>query len=125
MEETQRGFTVFEYLYRDAGNFKTWGKLLLSGEVPDAENRVRRCLEWGNQFVVEQVGVASLCDEHWEAVGDGPSDLDHAFHEFAGFRPPAKDERSLQIWGELSELVDRMEKAGRRWDVTLSPNCDL
>lgn len=125
MDKTRMDLTVFEYLYRDAGNFKTWGRLLLSGEASDAEVRVRRCLEWGDQFVAEQIGVPSLCDEHWEAVGEGPSDLDHAFHEFAALRRAAKDERTLPVWGELSELIDRMEKAARRWDVTLSPNCDL
>lgn len=125
MDKTRMDLTVFEYLYRDAGNFKTWGKLLLSGEASDAEDRVRRCLEWGDQFVAEQIGVPSLCNEHWEAVGEGPSNLDHAFHEFAAFWPVAKDERSLPVWGSLSELLDRMEKAARRWDVALSPNCDL
>ena len=24
-------FTVFEYLYRDAGNYKAWGAILLEG----------------------------------------------------------------------------------------------
>ena len=125
MDAKQMGPTVFEYLYRDAGNFKTWGKLLLSGEASEAEDRVRRCLEWGDQFVAEQIGVPSLCNEHWEAVGEGPSDLDHAFHEFAALRPAAKDEGALPVWGTVSELIDRIEKAARRWDVTLSPNCDL
>lgn len=73
---------IFEYMYRDAGNFKTDGRLLLIGQVGETEAVLLRCLDWGNQFVAEQVGVPSLCREHWEAVGEGPSDLDHAFHEF-------------------------------------------
>src|SRR3546814_2772909 len=34
-------FTVFEYMYRDAGNFKTEGRLLLSGMDPEAEAVIR------------------------------------------------------------------------------------
>ncbi len=50
-------FTLFEYMYRDAGNFKTTGRLLLSGQDPQAEGAIRRCLDWGDQFVAEQIGV--------------------------------------------------------------------
>ena len=116
--------SIFEYLYRDGGNFKTHGQVWLDGWDEGAEGKIRLCLEWGDQFVAEQVGVPSLCREHWASVGEGPSDLDHAFHEFAALRPAAKDEGALPVWGTVSELIDRIEKAARRWDVTLSPNCD-
>ena len=117
--------SVFEYLYRDGGNFKTHGLLRLSGWDDEAEGIIRKCLEWGDQFVAEQVGVPSLCNEHWESVGEGPSDLDHAFHEFVCLRTPEPDEASLPVWGSVDELVSRMRAAARRWDVRLSPNCDL
>jgi hypothetical protein len=117
--------SVFEYLYRDGGNFKTHGRLLLDGWDEAAEGIIRKCLEWGDQFVAEQIGVPSLCNEHWESVGEGPSDLDHAFHEFVCLRTPEGDDVSLPVWGSLEELVSRMRAAARRWNVTLSPNCDL
>ena len=119
------GFCIFEYLYRDGGNFKTYGRLRLDGQDSAAEVGIRTCLEWGDQFVAEQVGVPALCDEHWESVGDGPSDLDHAFHEFVCLRSPEGDEATLPVWGSVGELVSRMQAAARRWDVRLSPNCDL
>lgn len=122
--EDQRTCCIFEYMYRDAGNFKTDGRLLLSGDVAEAEAVVLRCLDWGKQFVAEQVGVPSLCREHWEAVEDGPSDLDHAFHELVRLRSATPDERALPIGGTLQELVQRMQAAAGRWDVTLSPNCE-
>lgn len=118
-------YCIFEYMYRDAGNFKTDGRLLLSGQVGETEADLLRCLDWGNQFVAEQVGVPSLCREHWEAVEEGPSDLDHAFHEYVRLRPATPDELSLPSGGTLQELVQRMQAAAGRWDVTLSPNCDL
>lgn len=118
-------FTVFEYVYRDAGNFKTAGRLLLSGQDGEAEQAIRACLEWGDQFVAEQIGVPALCEEHWDSVGEGPSDLDHAYHEFVCLRPAEKADMSLREWGSLTGMVARMKAAARRWDVTLSPNCDL
>ena len=117
--------SIFEYLYRDAGNFKTFGALLLTGCDPDAEGAIRDGLEWGDQFVAEQVGVPALCREHWESVGEGPSDLDHAYHEFATLRPASADELGLRHGGSLNALVDRIRAAKGRWDVRLSPNCDL
>lgn len=118
-------FTVFEYVYRDAGNFKTAGRLLLSGQDEEAEQAIRACLEWGNQFVAEQIGVPALCEEHWDSVGEEPSDLDHAYHELVCLRPAEKADMSLREWGSLTGMVARMKAAARRWDVTLSPNCDL
>ena len=118
-------FSIFEYMYCDAGNFKTHGRLLLQGADADAEATIRGCLEWGNQFVAEQVGVPSLCREHWEAVGEGPSELDHVYHEFAGLSAPTADHAALPVCGALETLVSRMQAASRQWDVRLSPNCDL
>lgn len=118
-------FTVFEYMYRDAGNFKTTGRLLLSGQDPQAEAAIRSCLEWGDQFVAEQIGVPALCEEHWQSVGEDPLDLDHAYHEFVGLRPAETADMSLRQWGPLTEMVARMRAAARKWDVSLSPNCDL
>ena len=117
--------SVFEYFYRDGGNFKTYGRLLLTGCAADAEQAIRGCLEWGNQFVVEQVGVPSLCREHWQAAEDGPSDLDHAYHEFVSVRPSTTGDDDLKVWGSLDELLGRMRAAAGKWDVSLSPNCDL
>src|SRR3546814_18363839 len=117
-------FTVFEYMYRDAGNFKTEGRLLLSGMDPEAEAVIRGCLEWGDQFVAEHVGVPALCEDHWDSVGEAPSDLDHAYHEFVCLRPADRDDRVLPEWGALGTLVAWMQAAARKLDVTLSPNCD-
>jgi len=118
-------FTVFEYMYRDAGNFKTVGRQILSGWSPEAEAVIRGCLEWGDQFVVEQIGMPALCEEHWDSVGEGPSDLDHAFHEFISLRLAGNEGVDMQVWGSLDEVLARMQAAAGKWDVTLSPNCDL
>jgi len=121
----QSAESIFEYIYRDAGNFKTHGRLRLVGTVDSAEQTIRECLDWGDQFVTEQVGVPSICRAHWEAVGEGPSDLDHAYHEFCSLRAPRDADRDLPVWGSLETLVARMQLAARNWDVRLSPNADL
>lgn len=117
-------YCVFEYLYRDAGNWKTHGALLLTGDVEGVREPLRKFLEWGDLFVAEQVGIPSLCDEHFAACGEGPSDLDHAYHEFVDLRPATDEELvRLPIAGTLDDSVGRIRAAARRWDVTLSPNC--
>lgn len=117
--------SIFEYMYRDGGNFKTHGRLLLSGCDAAAEREVIRCLDWGSQFIAEQVGIPSLCQEHWRAVGEGPSDLDHSFHEFVRLRATTDEAADLSVWGSIEMLVARMRSAAGRWDVRLSPNCFL
>src|SRR3546814_19913150 len=92
-------FTVFEYMYRDAGNFKTEGRLLLSGMDPEAAAVIRGCLEWGDKFVAEQVGVPAMCEDHWASVGEDPSDRDHAYHEFVVFGHDERDGRVFPGWG--------------------------
>ena len=119
------GDSIFEYMYRDGGNFKTFGRLKLRDWNEEADAKIRLCLESGDLFVAEQIGVPALCEEHWEAVEDGPSDLDHAFHEFVCVRQPKDADSDLAAWGSLDAMLDRMQGAARRWDVRLSPNCDL
>lgn len=118
-------YCIFEYQYRDAGNWKTFGELLLSGAcAPDVEARMRRQFESGDLFVAEQIEVAPLCPEHFETYG-GPSDLDHAYHEFVALRPATRDEaRAMRLFSSLDALLHRIEATQGVWDVRLSPNCD-
>jgi hypothetical protein len=115
---------VFEYMYRDGGNWKTYGSLLLIGDVNSSRESLLSCLDWANLFVAEQVGIPSLYRTHLESCADGPSDLDHAFHEFVELRTATEaDFSTLKVSAALDDLVDRMKIAAGHWDVTLSPNC--
>lgn len=118
------GLWVFEYRYRDAGNYKTHGQLLLTGAGEGTEAALRACLEWDDQFVAEQVGVPVLCGSHWKSVGEGPSELDHAFHELAALRRAKADVKGA-VWGTVEGLVGRFRSVAGKWDVRLSPNCGL
>lgn len=119
-------YWVFEYMYRDGANWKTHGALLLVGELKTTSESVCELLESGDLFVAEQVGVPPLCEKHWEDCGEGPSHLDHAYHEFLDLRPANSEEiAALPVAGQLSELMGRLMSASGRWDVRLSRNCEL
>lgn len=118
--------SVFEYMYRDGGNWKTFGTLLLDGDSGDVRSILTDCCESEALFVAEQVGIPSLCTQHWTDCGDGPSELDHAYHEFVDLRPATEEDHAmLPVAGSLAALLVRFKNAAGRWDVSLSPNCLL
>lgn len=119
-------YCVFEYMYRDAGNWKTYGVMLLAEQAMEHREAVRACCEWGVLFVAEQIKVPSLCTEHWTNYSDEPSELDHAFHEFVDLRPATEEEVATMMVADTSTaLLKRMQAAAGRWNVQLSPNCLL
>lgn len=122
----QEVYRVFAYQYRDAANWKTYGELLLAGKASEAEiSAMVSHLDGGDLFVAEQIGIPSLCEQHFIDY-DGPSDLDHAYHEFLELRPAIPEEiDTMSIFGNLRDLLTRIANTGGRWDVRLSPNCDI
>lgn len=113
---------VFEYQYRDASNYKAWGEILLSG-VPSQNDMatLRACLESGEYFVAEQVGVPAVYKELWDLSG-GPTSDDHALHEFVNLRQATtEDTATLPLFGNLSNLLEAFQTV-TAWDYSLSPN---
>jgi hypothetical protein len=56
--------TIFECLYRDAANFKVWGSVLLTGSASsETREELNQCLDSGDFFVAEQVGIPALYKE--------------------------------------------------------------
>ncbi|MDX9951300.1 MAG: hypothetical protein RBS75_04320 [Methylophilaceae bacterium] len=117
------GHCIFEYLYRDASNYKVGDTLLLTGHLSEAdEAKIKACLDAGIYFVAEQVGIPPLYEPLW-ALSDGPTDDDHAFHEFIALRHATKKERnSLPIFSDLQTLIKTFQSVSS-WDCFLSPNC--
>jgi hypothetical protein len=120
--ETPNEYCIFEYLYRDASNYKAWGAILLSGRpAPNDIEVLRACLESGDYFVAEQVGIPAVYKELWDLSG-GPTSDDHALHEFVALRAPSEDEiNSLPLFGNLQSLLTVFQ-AVTKWDYSLSPN---
>lgn len=109
--------TVFEYLYRDAGNYKIWGSLLLSGAVTaEEENAFRASLDSEAFFIAEELGIPPLNRELWNLSG-GPTEDDHGFHEFHGFRPADEaDLAEIPMWGTVADLaLKRRLTNGKSW----------
>lgn len=114
--------SVLEYLYRDAGNYKAFGEVLLTGAwSPDRASRIEELLGGERWFVAAQVGVPPLHHQLW-AFSGGPTDDDHAFHELVRIRPAVEEDRALELWGQLYELEARLTEAARAPRTQLSPN---
>ena len=125
MAEPSKECCIFEYLYRDASNYKAWGKILLSGATTDNEiTTLRGCLESGEYFVAEQVGIPAVYEELWKLSG-GPTEDDHALHEFVGMWEATEEEiASMPLFGTWRELLLTF-KSVVAWDYALSPSCAI
>ena len=117
-------YVDFDYMYRDASNYKAFGALLLTGGVnEDGLKRMVSTLDSGEFFIAEQIGIPALYEELW-AFSDGPSEDDHVWHTFNQFRPPIEEEADLPVWGSVSDLIERFERI-ESWNEALSPHWDI
>lgn len=115
---------VFEYLYRDASNFKAWGELLLEGELSEAEiDRLCARFDGGEFFIAEQIGVPTLYEMLWRQCQSEPSEeLDHMWHQFSDIRAANNEDISrLTRWKTATWLLETIEKVDS-WDLELSRN---
>jgi len=118
---------VFEYLYRDAGNFKAWGELLLEGRLEDADlSLLHSRFENGEHFIAEQIGVPTLYEALWQQCRSGPSEeMDHVWHEFSSIREAtAEDFTRLKQWGLAKDLLINIASVDA-WKLQLSRNWEL
>jgi hypothetical protein len=112
--------TAFEYLYRDAGNFKAFGEVLLEGELKPVEQQlIRDRLFSGEFFIAEQVGVPPLYRQLYEWSG-GPTKDDRCWHEFVGFRQ-ITETNSESPKMSSTDFVARFADV-EAWCGTLSPH---
>jgi hypothetical protein len=117
-------FTIFEYLYRDASNYKVWGTLLLAGLASEADRQVLESkFESGDCFIAEQLGIPALYGELWE-LSDGPTDDDHVWHTFHALRAVTPEDEASEVFGTLADLVAKIV-AVTEWDMELSPHWDV
>jgi hypothetical protein len=120
-------YTIFEYLYRDAGNYKAFGELLLEGLLEQTDvAKFRGWFESGEYFIAEQLAIPTLYDLLWAQCENGPSaEDDHVWHEFCGVREATKEEiTTLEPWGSAAALLAALANV-KAWDVSLSRNWRL
>ena len=95
--------SIFEYLYRDAANYKAYGSALLVGSASDEDRAGIECkLTSDGVFIPEFVGLEPL-----QAQLDGfPSGDDHIWHEYVGLREACpRDAEELSCRGTVRGLV--------------------
>lgn len=117
-------FSIFEYLYRDASNYKSWGTLVLRGEATASDLGVLKSkFESGEFFIAEQLGLPTLYAELWE-FSNGPSIDDHAWHCFYKLRPATDEDITEPVFGSVKNLISKIS-AVKEWEPELSPHWDI
>lgn len=119
-----KSFSIFEYFYRDASNYKAWGSLLLLGVTTHtALEMLHHQFDSEGFFIAEQLCIPPLYSELW-AFTNGPSDDDHVWHTFHALRPASAQDMMTPVFCTLAELVQKV-KAVKAWDETLSPHWEI
>ncbi len=69
----------FKYLYRDAGNYKSWGEVIFTNtedfSLDQIEKRMKQAFEQEILFTADQINIDEL---YFETFNDD----DHCYHEF-------------------------------------------
>ncbi|MCO5184171.1 MAG: hypothetical protein M9928_08000 [Anaerolineae bacterium] len=72
----------FNYLYRDAGNYKSWGELIFSNpdelNLEEVDRLLRLAFDQEIIFIAHQIDVPEL----FLYAKDDLNDDDHCFHEY-------------------------------------------
>ena len=99
----------FNYLYRDAGNYKKWGEVTFNNSekmtVEEVSLRLTKAFDSGNLFIAEQIDIPEVfLFPEWDLSHD-----DHCFHEFfsveiSGESPTDKEGRSIKTFVEEVEF---------------------
>ena len=123
-QEGGKPYHVFEYLYRDASNYKAFGELWLTGSLSEHErDTLVSSMESGEFFVAEQIGVPPLYEELYNDFGGRTQD-DHAWHTFLSIRAEFDLPSEVTVWGKATDLLEAILTAQKDWKPQLSPNFD-
>ena len=110
---------LFEYLYRDASNWKQYGQAVFTniGEIPlaDIEAQIRATLHDGEWFIAEMVDLETCF------IGDHDTDDDHPWHEFHAVSetdlPPSDPAFMDGPHRDIAQFIRAMENGKlRKWD---------
>jgi hypothetical protein len=104
-------YSVFEYQYRDASNYKEFGELLLEGifSEKDLETMHSLMYDCGQFFVPEEVGIPPLQPKLWEKY-DGKNEDDHDWHSIECVRLANEEDFVLPVWGTKQQLIENFQR---------------
>lgn len=118
----QASYVVFDYLYRDASNYKVFGSAWLAGTLTkDEQSEIFACCSGGEFFIAEQIGIPALYQGLYEH-GGGPTEDDHVWHTLEGFRNCMPLPTGGTLRGEAPALLAAFRAAKGNWQQELSPN---
>lgn len=120
--DNRKIITEVHYVYRDASNFKSHGKVAMLGSITvRQEEMIRSRCDSGEFFVAEQIGVPPLYGKLYE-FSNGPTPDDHCFHQFMSFEiVELNASADIELWGTVDDFVDRVS-AIVEWKLDLSPH---
>jgi hypothetical protein len=109
---------LFEYLYRDASNWKQHGQAVFTNtaEIPLAtiEARIRASLEGGEWFIAEMVDLETCF------IGDHDTEDDHPWHEFERVAESAFPHSDPAFCGpcrDIAQFLQALENGKlRKWN---------
>ena len=114
-------YTAFEYMYRDASNYKARGEVWLQDHMTPSRLETIICtLDSEEFFIAEQVGLPPLHAELLSLSG-GWTVADHPWHSFVGVRREATLPSGMEVWGSSSSLISAFAEI-QCWKQELSPN---
>ena len=117
-------FSVFEYLYRDASNYKSWGTIILHGTATEADIQIlKEKFESGTFFIAEQLGIPPLYAELWH-FSNGPSIDDHVWHSFHTLRPATDEDVKEPVFATVKSFMAKIS-AVQQWNPELSAHWDI
>lgn len=106
--------SIFEYIYRDASNYKVDGLVIIDGAINERQiSVIKACLDCGVFFIPEYVGIPSLREKLY--VFGSPNEDDHQRHEYVEIRPAVETKSfDLEIWGTATDLIRVFKTACKR-----------
>ena len=100
----------FNYLYRDAGNYKEYGSVVFAApnkiDLADYDRKIRDALIDREFFVAETVSIPYLIKLPWD------EEIDHSWHEYEGLEftnEPCDDQtnRGIDIFISTLNLLQK------------------
>ena len=119
----EKQYSVIEYQYRDASNFKSYGEILVEGTFSkrDIELIHSYMYDNGECFIPEEIGIPPLQEILWKEF-DGPNDDDHEWHSIECIRNANQEDMELSLWGTKQFLMECFQNNWEKTPVWLRDN---
>lgn len=103
----------FNYLYRDAGNYKSMGEVIFANpqslSLEEIDVRLRKAFDQEFGFIADQIAVGEVF--LYSGNGDLTAD-DHCFHEFESVEF-TQNEPTDSLNRQIEDFVAQVEKESR------------